>query len=181
ARAIADAVEIAKANASLRRRPIELAPTSSYRDVYRTKIVTDPFAVPIEQKLELLRSAVAQARSVVGVFSVMGRIDARLEDRFFASTEGSVIEQHVYQIAPDITATAVEAGRKIKSWYYRPHSVCAGYEVVERAYMITHARRIGEEAVAHLKAPSVSPGLKDLVLMPTHLSLTIHESIGHST
>ena len=47
--------------------------------------------------------------------------------------------------------------------------------------MIGHARRIGEEAVAHLKAPSVSPGVKDLVLLPTHLSLTIHESIGHST
>ena len=181
ARAAAEAVEIARANAPLRRRPVELAPTPSYRDTYRTKIVTDPFAVPIEQKLELLRAAAAKARAVAGVFSVMGRIDARLEDRFFASTEGSVIEQHVYQIAPEIITTVVEAGRKVKSRYYRPHSVCAGYEVVERAYITEHARRIAEEAVAHLKAPSVSPGVKDLVLLPTHLSLTIHESIGHST
>src|SRR5262245_11751263 len=103
ARAAAEAVEIARANAPLRRRPIELAPTSSYRDTYRTKIVTDPFSVPIEQKLELLRNAAARARSVAGVFQVMARIDARLEDRFFASTEGSIIEQHVYQIAPEIT------------------------------------------------------------------------------
>jgi TldD protein len=35
--------------------------------------------------------------------------------------------------------------------------------------------------VNHLKAPSVEPGKKDLVLLPTHLGLTIHESIGHST
>jgi TldD protein len=181
ARAASEAVEIARANAPLRRQPIELARTPSFRDVYRTKIVIDPFTVPIEQKLELLRSAAARAKSVAGVFSVTGMIDARLEDRFFASTEGSVIEQHVYQIAPDITATAVEAGRKLKSRYYRPHAVCAGYEVVERADMIGHARRIGEEAVAHLKAPSVSPGVKDLVLLPSHLCLTIHESIGHST
>ena len=181
ARAAAEAVEIARANAPLRRRPVELAPTPSYRDTYRTKIVTDPFAVPIEQKLELLRAAAAKARAVAGVFSVMGRIEARLEDRFFASTEGSVIEQHVYQIAPEIITTVVESGRKVKSRYYRPHSVCAGYEVVERAYITDHARRIAEEAVAHLKAPSVSPGVKDLVLLPTHLSLTIHESIGHST
>ena len=125
ARAAAEAVEIARANAPLRRRPVELAPTPSYRDTYRTRIVTDPFAVPIEQKLELLRAAAAKARTVAGVFSVMGRIDARLEDRFFASTEGSVIEQHVYQIAPEINATAVESGRKVKSRYYRPHSVCA--------------------------------------------------------
>ena len=73
ARAAAEAVEIARANASLRRRPIELAATPSYRDTYRTKVVTDPFSVPIEQKLELLRAAAAKARAVAGVFSVMGQ------------------------------------------------------------------------------------------------------------
>jgi TldD protein len=175
------AVEIARANASLRRRPIELARTPTYQDTYRTRIVIDPFTVSIEQKLELLRSAAAKARSVSGVFSVNATIDSRLEDRFFASTEGSVIQQHVYQIAPEITTTAVDAGRKLKSRNYRPHSLCAGYEVVERADLVGNARRIGEEAVAHLKAPSVSPGVKDLILLPNHLCLTIHESIGHST
>lgn len=181
ARAAVEAVEIAKANAPLRVQPIKLAATPSYRDVYRTKIVIDPFTVPIEQKLELLRTVAADARKVAGVFSVTGSIDARLEDRFFVSSEGSVIEQHVYQISPEVTATAVVAGRKLKSRTYRPHAVCAGYEAVERAGMPSHARRIGEEAVAHLKAPSVSPGVMDLVLLPTHLGLTIHESIGHST
>jgi TldD protein len=181
ARAAAEAVEVARANASLRRRPIELAPTPSYHDTYRTTIVTDPFTVPIDQKLELLRDAAARARAVAGVFSVLGWIEIRREDRFFASTEGSVIEQHIDQVSPEITATAVERGRKVKSRTYRPHASCAGYEVVERADLVGHARRIGEEAVAHLKAPSVSPGVKDLVLLPTHLGLTIHESIGHST
>jgi TldD protein len=181
ARAAGEAVEIAKANSSLRLQPIKLAGTPSYRDTYRTKIVTDPFSVPIEQKLELLRAVAALSHKVAGVFSVMGSIGARLEDRFFVSSEGSVIEQHVYQISPELTATAVEAGRRVKSRTYRPHAVCAGYEAVERARLLDHARRIGEEAVAHLKAPSVSPGVMDLVLLPTHLGLTIHESIGHST
>ncbi len=62
-----------------------------------------------------------------------------------------------------------------------PHAVTAGYEAVERADIAGQARRVGEEAVAHLKAPSVAPGKKDLVLLPKHLGLTIHESIGHST
>jgi TldD protein len=181
ARAATEAVEIARANAPLRRQPIQLAATPTYRDTYRTKVATDPFAVPIEQKLELLRGVAAQARKVTGVFSVVASIDARLEDRFFVSSEGSVIEQHVYQISPELTATAVQAGRKVKSRTYRPHAVCAGYEAVERADMAGHAGRVGEEAVAHLKAPSVSPGVMDLVLLPTHLGLTIHESIGHST
>jgi TldD protein len=181
ARAAAEAVEIARANAPLRQELIKLAATPSYRDTYRTKVVIDPFAVPIEQKLELLRGVAAEARKVSGVFSVIGSIDVHLEDRFFVSSEGSVIEQHVYQISPELSATAVQAGRKVKSRTYRPHAVCAGYEAVERADMIGRARRVGEEAVAHLAAPSVSPGVKDLVLLPTHLGLTIHESIGHST
>jgi TldD protein len=181
ARAAAEAVEIARANAPLRTEPIRLAATPAYRDTYRTKVVTDPFAVPIERYLDLLRAVVAEARKVQGVFSVNGSIDARLEDRFFVSTEGSVIRQHVYQISPEFTATAVQAGRKVKSRTHRPHAVCAGYEAVERANMLGQARRVGEEAVAHLKAPSVDPGVKDLVLLPTHLGLTIHESIGHST
>jgi TldD protein len=181
ARAAAEAVEIARANAPLRLQPIKLAATPAYRDTYRTKVVIDPFSVPIEQKLELLRSVATEARKVAGVFSVMSTIGVHVEDRFFVSSEGSTIEQHVYQISPEFTATAVEAGRKVKSRTYMPHAVCAGYEAVERAGMLGQARRVGEEAVAHLKAPAVSPGVMDLVLLPTHLGLTIHESIGHST
>src|SRR2546427_1134471 len=52
---------------------------------------------------------------------------------------------------------------------------------MRRGVRAENARRVGEEVVNHLKAPSVSPGTKDLVLLPTHLALTIHESIGHST
>ena len=47
--------------------------------------------------------------------------------------------------------------------------------------LIENAQRIREEVAEHLKAPPVTPGKKDLVLLPTHLWLTIHESIGHST
>jgi len=181
ARAAREAVAIAKANAPLRREPVRLAPVSSYQDVFRTPIAKDPFSVPIGEKLDLLRRAGEEAKKVAGVFSATGFIAQRVEHRWYASTDGSRIEQHVYQIAPEITATVVEQGRKQKSRTYRPHSVTAGYEAVDRADLAGNARRIGEEAVNHLKAPSVTAGKKDLVLLPTHLALTIHESIGHST
>ena len=181
ARAAKEATEIARANAPLRRGPVRLAPVAAYKDAYRTPIARDPFEVPIDEKLEFLRSLNDQVKKVEGVFSANGTISHRVEHRFFASTEGSVIEQRVYQISPELTATAVDKGRKTKTRTYRPHAVTAGWEAVERARFPEHARRIGEEAVQHLKAPSVEPGRKDLVLMPTHLGLTIHESIGHST
>jgi TldD protein len=181
AKAAASAVEIARANALLRRQPVQLAATPAYKDTYRTTIVVDPFSVPIAQKLDLLRAVSTEALAVKGVFSISAFILQRSEDRFFASSEGSVIQQLIYQVGPEFTAQAVEAGKKLKSRTYRPNAVCAGYEAVERAKLVDNARRVSEEAVEHLKAPSVKPGVKDLVLLPTHLGLTIHESIGHST
>ena len=44
-----------------------------------------------------------------------------------------------------------------------------------------NASRIREEVVEHLTAPPVKPGKKDLILMPNHLMLTIHESVAHPT
>ena len=165
----------------MRKAPIKLAPVKAHTGVYRTPVAKDPFDVALPDKLELLRGIDLEVHKVKGVFSASAVIAQRVEHRLFASTDGSVLEQHVYQISPEMTAVAVESGRKSKSRTYRPDAVCAGWEAVERAKMPAEARRIGEEAVAHLKAPSIAPGKKDLVLLPTHLGLTIHESIGHST
>jgi TldD protein len=182
AAAVKEAVAIAHAHAPLRKQPVRLAPAKAETGVYRTAVAKDPFAVPLPEKLELLRGINDEVKKVKGVFSAVSVIAQRVEHRLYASTDGSVLEQHVYQIAPEMNAVAVESGRKSKSRTYRPNAVCAGFEAVERAHMPAEARRIGEEAVNHLKAPSyASPGKRDLVLLPTHLGLTIHESIGHST
>ena len=181
ARAAREAVDIARANAPLRRQPIQLAPAKAHQGSYRTAIAQDPFTVSVSDKLALLQLANEEMKKVKGVFSASAVIAQRAEHRFFASSEGSLLEQHVFQIAPEITATAVDKGRKTKTRTYRPHAVCAGYEAATRARLPAEARRVGEEAVNHLRAPSVRPGKRDLVLLPTHLGLTIHESIGHST
>src|SRR5262249_5539247 len=121
------------------------------------------------------------ARKVSGIFSVNAMIAQRMEHRFFMCSEGSEIEQYIYQTAPEFSVTAVERGKKQKTRTYRPNAVTTGYESVERAHMLKKVRRVPEEAVNRLRAPPVAPGKKDLVLLPTHLGLTIHESIGHST
>ena len=57
----------------------------------------------------------------------------------------------------------------------------AGWEAIAKANLGENAPRIRAEVLEHLAAPPVKPGRKDLVLLPSHLWLTIHESIGHST
>jgi len=182
ARMAAEAVGIARAHAKLRGEPVRLAGIVPAKETYRTPLDKDPFEVGIGEKIALLQQVSDEVRKSPGVFSVTGFMEQRLEERFFASTDGSVIRQRIVQVAPEYSATARDLkARKTKTRTYRPNAVCGGYEFVLKAGLVENARRIGEESVNHLKAPSVAPGSKDLVLLPTHLGLTIHESIGHST
>ncbi|MEK7329807.1 MAG: TldD/PmbA family protein [Candidatus Eisenbacteria bacterium] len=182
ARVTAEAVGIAKANAALQKRPVQLAPVPAYQDRYVTPFEKNPFDVPIQDKLGLLQSVHEAARKTQGVMGVNSSLVFRSEDKYFASTEGSYIQQLLMQTAPSFAASAVDfMTRKSKSRSFQIQPMTAGYEHVERCGMLENAERVGAEAVEHLAAPSVEPGVKDLVLLPSHLALTIHESIGHST
>jgi len=182
AKATADAVAIAKANAVLQKQPVQLAPVPAYRDKYITPHTKDPFEVSIQEQLAFLQSAHDAAGKVPGVRTMNSGLSFRTEDKYFASSDGSSIQQLILQTTPTFTATAVDfATRKSKSRNFQVHPVTAGYEHVEACGMIEHAPRVAADAVEHLAAPSVGPGIKDLVLMPSNLGLTIHESIGHST
>ena len=107
----------------------------------------------------------------------------RTEDKYFASTRGLVhpaahhADRAVVQRRPRSTSRRARARRAASRCSRSPR----GYEHIEACGMLESAERIGSEAVEHLAAPSVEPGIKDLVLLPSHLALTIHESIGHST
>src|SRR5439155_19041493 len=63
ARITAEAVEVAKANASLKNKPVELVPVPAYKDYWQTPHERDPFVVPIQEKLELIRTAAAEAKN----------------------------------------------------------------------------------------------------------------------
>jgi len=182
ARVTRDAVGVARANAILKSRPIELAPVPVYRVRWQTPHERDPFAVPIGEKLELIRSAAAEVKKESKVFSTGCNLAFRSEDKYFASSEGSSIQQLNLQTYGQVNATAVDVKRALsKSRRYQPQQVTAGYEYVAVMNLLENAQRIREEVLEHLAAPPVTPGKKDLVLLPSHLWLTIHESLGHST
>ncbi|HUQ94090.1 MAG TPA: TldD/PmbA family protein [Bryobacteraceae bacterium] len=182
ARITREAVAVARANSAVRSKPVQLAPVQAYKDRWQTPHERDPFAVPIEEKLALIRNAAAEARKGKQVFSSGCNLSFRSEDKYFASSEGSSIQQLNLQTFAQVNATAVDVSRALsRTRRYVPPPVTAGYEYVPIMNLVENARRLREEVVEHLKAPPVSPGRKDLVLLPNHLWLTIHESIGHST
>jgi TldD protein len=177
-----EAVIIAKANASIQSRPIELAPVPAYHDRWVTPHEKDPFDVPIAEKLDLLQRVTGQVKKNPKVFTGTASLNLRSEDKYFASTEGSSIQQYILQIYGNVDATAVDRKNNIsRSRSYVPTQASAGWEYVPEMNLEENAQRIRDEVVEHLTAPPVTPGKKDLLLMPNHLMLTIHESVAHPT
>ena len=176
------AVATAKANAAQMKRPVVLAPVTPNVDVWQTALTKDPFKIPLEDKAELLLAINREASKVKGVKYVNARYAAEAEWKLFASTDGAYIEQEIVRVGPGYTVTAVDDKRG--EFETRDHDLApmqAGWEYIENAPLLADARMIAEQAVEKLKAPSVVAGKRDLILDPTNLWLTIHESIGHPT
>jgi TldD protein len=179
-----EAVAIAKANRIARDRSVELAPVQAYPNAtWKSAFTTDPFEVPLEAKVDLLLKANAEAMKVPNVRFVNSILFFVKQDRQFASTEGSVIDQTLVRSWPLFNATAVAPD--FSDFQSRQASEAApmgrGWEYVLECDLIGNAKKWGEQAAEKLTAKSVEVGKYDLVLDPGNMWLTIHESIGHPT
>jgi len=178
------AVVQARANRVAQRRPVELAPVETYPDAtWRSPVEIDPFTVSAEEKVDLLLAANAAALGVPGARFVTSSMAFVGEEKFFASTEGTVTDQTIFRSWPRMSITAVAAdGSDFQSRDSTPvQPLGLGYEHVRDSHLIENAPVWAEEAVEKLSARPVQPGRYDLVLLPSHLFLTIHESIAHPT
>lgn len=177
-----EAVNIAHANSAFQPKPVQLAPVKAYRDYWVSPFEKDPFEISMAEKVELLHTVVTEIKKSAKVFGGAANLQFRSEDKYFASSEGSSIQQLILQTFGGASATAVsrEAGLS-RTRNYQPTQVSAGWEYVPQMNLKENSQRIRDEVLEHLDAPPVKPGKKDLILMPSHLMLTIHESVGHPT
>ena len=177
-----EAVTVAKANAALQAAPVRLAAAKSYRDRWVSPHEIDPFSISVGEKLELIRHAAVTIKDNPKVMIAYGALGFHAEDKYFASSDGSSIQQYVVQVYPYLTATAVDFKNGIsRERSYQVAPLSRGWEYVPQMNLGENAKRVADEVVEHLAAPPVKPGKKDLILLPSHLCLTIHETIGHST
>ena len=178
-----EALAIAKANALPAADRVRLAPATPTPDGrYVTPHTIDPFTVPIEQKADLLIRANAEAMKVPGVKFVNSNMFFVKEEKSYANTEGTFTTQTVIRSWLPFAATAVKpdfSDFQTRTNVIQP--MARGYEYLVAAKPAENARQWGEEAAEKLKAKAVDVGRYDLVLHPTHLWLTIHESIAHPT
>ena len=183
AAAAREAAAIAKASRVARDRAVELAPSPVYPNAtWKSAYQVDPWTIPIEEKADLLIRANAAAMKVGGVKFVNSALFFVKEERNYANSDGSVIAQTVVRSWLPMTVTAVAPD--FSDFQSRGNVVQPagrGWEYILAQKLVENAPKWGEEAVAKLKAKPVDVGKYDLVLHPTHLWLTIHESIAHPT
>ena len=183
AAAAKEAAAIAKANRVARDKAVQLAPAQSNPEVsWQTPHTIDPFTVAVEDNASLLLKANAEALKVAGVKFVFSGLFFRKQERNYANSDGSVINQVVIQSWPLMQITAVAAD--FSDFQNRGNVVAPagrGYEYVGECDLVGNAGKWAEEAAQKLKAKPVEVGRYDLVLDPSHLWLTIHESIAHPT
>jgi TldD protein len=176
------AVAIAKVNAAVMAHPVELAAVEAYTTSWRTALEKDPFDVSLEEKADLLLGVWAEASKVPEVKYVSAWSDVIAEWKVLMTTDGSFIQQEVTRVGPGYKVTAVDAkSGEFEAVSHTCAPMQAGWEYVQRAGLVADARKVADDAVTKLRSPSVEPGKRDLVLAPSHLWLTIHESVGHPT
>ncbi|HXW04906.1 MAG TPA: TldD/PmbA family protein [Vicinamibacterales bacterium] len=183
ARVAGQAAAIARANRRLNTEPVRLAPVDVYgAATWNTPVQKNPFDLPLQPKVDLLMQINDEALKVPGASFVSASMQFVNEQKYFASSEGSHIQQSLIRSYPSFSVTAVD---KATGKFYSRRALTApmgmGYEYVESYPLLEEARIAAEEAVAMHKAKPAPAGQKTLILHPTNLWLTIHESVGHST
>jgi len=182
-RVVALAIAIAQGSRLSQQKRVQLAPVAAYQDDYTTPIVQDPFQVPVAAKADLLLTLTD--RLLRHGDRGLKKADAALRftraEQWFASTEGSQIHQVLYRSHAEFRATAIANGDAQSRSYERP-PLNRGYEHIDAADLLAQVDRVAEEAIAKVHASTGPQGERlTLILKPSHLYLTIHESVGHPT
>ena len=176
------AAAIARASATVPGPPLALAEVPVREDRYTTTYTEDPFAVSLTEKADLLVDVTGTMQAVAGVALARAFMTAWDTEKWFVSSQGHRIAQHLVECGGGMDATAVGESETQRRSY--PQSFgqfeSGGYEVIRRFDLPGNAERIASEAVALLTAPECPEATTDLVLESSQLALQIHESVGHA-
>lgn len=180
ARLVDAALERAEASSRVQRRSVVLAPAAPQRGTYRTPLRTDPFAIPLAERVALVREADAALRGPNAKTTRAGVTAYRTRKRLVTS-EGTDVEQEMVETATTLNVLAVKAGAKPAQRYDMRNARQAGWEFVEEERMVETAVRYRDDVEAILSAPLAVARPTTVVLDQPFLALLIHESCGHPT
>lgn len=182
--AVAEAVAIAKATRAAIAEPVHLADVEPAQGQYSTPMKTNPFDVPLEDKIAHLFEATRNIRSTGGdkIVAAKGTTVATRKRSWLGNTEGSRIDQDIVISGGGIQAVASDGNEFQRRSYpkdYEGNIVQGGWEHLLALDLPGNAARVADEAVALLSAPPLPAGDATVILDGAQMSIQIHESCGH--
>jgi TldD protein len=181
-RAVKKAIEIGKASAGLNDKPVELADTGSYKESYISDFKKDPFEVSLKEKLDYLSDLDGAMAAFEELSNRESHIDFRKTSSFFASSEGTQIQQKIIHSGVGIDLGISKSRHERASRSYPKNGgqyECKGFELLSEYDFKSEIPRLFEEVKALLAAPDCPSMTADVVLEGSVVSLVIHELIGH--
>ena len=178
------ALEIAKASALTVKEPIRLDDWEPQRGQYESPCERDPFAIPLDAKLELLFRADEILRKAPEVQTAESHLRFHAVEKLFLSSDGAEIAQRFVYSGGGLEVKAVANGEAQQRSYPAAHggdTAARGFEFIESLKLVEHAERTREEALQLLRAEPCPAGEFDVILDTNQLALQIHESCGHPT
>ena len=177
------AVEVAESLAPLNTEPVTLADEPAYTDTYVSRYEVDPFAVAEDDKINFLLSLNDRALATKRIDRVTSYVMLVREQKYLASLAGSRITQQRVRVKGDFTAVRIDKSTgAFETMGSAAPPAGRGWEYFTKGYDFTKdADEIPALLEEKMASPSVAPGRYDVVIDPTNMWLTIHESIGHST
>jgi TldD protein len=178
------ALALGKASASITHKKVNLGQPVVSRGKYHTPLKIDPFSLSAVEKVSLLLDASAIMQKVPGIVQAGGSMEFIRREKYLASSEGSQIEQVIFESGAGLSATAAKAGnfarRTFPTNLVRQQGT-GGYELVQKLNLLENAQLTAEEAVQMLGAVPCPQGEYDLVCDPSLLVHILHEIVGHNT
>ena len=175
-----EAVARAKAAASVHRGPVVLAPQAPQRGAYRTAVRRDPFAVPLAERVGLLREADAILATPNAKVRRVSVAAYRTRKRLVTS-DGTDVSQDIVECGAGLNVTAATAGAKPATRNDMRNVRQAGWEYVDEFDVLAHARTFARDVEAVLAAKPAVERPTTLLIDQPFLALLVHESCGHPT
>lgn len=175
------AAEIAAASSLVSRAESTLVPSEPVTGSWASDCVIDPFDVALSVKGDMLVRATELMREH-GADLAEAMCQSWETRKWFVSSEGHRIDQHIRESGAGIMATAIGDGETQRRSYpaNRGQYRTRGWEFVEELDIVGNAARVGSEARQLLSAPVCPSGETTLILGSEQLALQIHESVGHA-
>ena len=182
------AVEVAVVAAAMTTAPVEIAPEPVHDDVtWVSSYDVDPFAVPTSDKAALLIDWTQRLLRHDAVQHATANLEQVHENKYYADLTGTRTTQQRVRLQPLFEAMGTdEASGVFDSMASIAPPVGRGWEYLTGGPAVAwdwdaELAGTGDLLAEKLRAPGVEPGDYDLVIHPSNLWLTIHESIGHAT